>query len=161
MATAGSGQTTSRIDPTTFSVVWNKFDYIVEQIGQKIFYSTQSFVTALVRDLGQTLLDAEGRIISSATYLPVHTMVAEEAIKGIESYFHGDYAPGDFIISNDPYIVKGGHLPDWNFVRPAFYKGQLVAFLQAKTHVADTGGFLPGGYGPGAYDIIAEGLNIP
>ena len=27
--------------------------------------------------------------------------------------------------------------------------------------MADTGGFLPGGYGPGAYDIIAEGLSIP
>ena len=27
--------------------------------------------------------------------------------------------------------------------------------------MADTGGFLPGGYGPKAYDIIAEGLNIP
>jgi hypothetical protein len=47
------------IDPTTFSVVWNKIDYIVDQIGQKVLYSTQSFVTALARDLGQTFLDVE------------------------------------------------------------------------------------------------------
>ncbi len=161
MSTGGKAKIIRDIDPTTFSVVWNKFDYIVEQIGQKILYSTQSFVTALVRDLGQTLLDSKGRIVSATTFIPVHTMVAEEAIKGLESYFHGDYEPGDFIIANDPYIVKGGHLPDWNFVRPVFYKDEMIGFLQAKTHVSDTGGFLPGGYGPGAYDIIAEGLNIP
>ncbi|MBI5439860.1 MAG: hydantoinase B/oxoprolinase family protein [Deltaproteobacteria bacterium] len=155
-------RTTGRgIDPTTFSVVWNKLDYITDQIGQKVLYSTQSFVTALARDLGQTFLNAAGEIVSAASYLPIHTMVAQEAIKGLESYFHGDYEPGDFIVANDPYIVKGGHLPDWNFVRPVFYKGERIGFFQAKTHVSDTGGFMPGGYAPGAYDIIAEGLNIP
>ena len=149
------------VDPTTFSVIWNKFEYLADQIGQKILYSTQSFVTANARDLGQTLINKAGKIVVASAYLPVHTLVAEEAIRGIESFFHGDYEPGDFIVSNDPYIVKGGHLPDWNFIRPIFYKGEHIGYLQAKTHVTDTGGFLPGGYGPGAYDIIAEGLNIP
>ena len=88
-------------------------------------------------------------------------MVAEEAIRGLESCFHGSYAPGDFIVANDPYVVRGGHLPDWNFIRPLFFEGEHLGFFQAKTHVSDTGGFLPGGYGAGAYDIIAEGLNIP
>jgi N-methylhydantoinase A/oxoprolinase/acetone carboxylase beta subunit/N-methylhydantoinase B/oxoprolinase/acetone carboxylase alpha subunit len=149
------------IDPTTFSVIWNKFEYLTEQIGQKILYATQSFVTANARDLGQTLVNMKGKIVVASAYLPIHTMVAEEAIRGLESYFHGDYEPGDFIVANDPYIVKGGHLPDWNFVRPIFYKDEHLGYFQAKTHVTDTGGFLPGGYGPGAYDIIAEGLNIP
>ena len=152
---------TRDIDPTTFSVVWNKLEYITEQMGEKILYSTQSFVTAQARDVGQTFLNTNGKIVSAASYLPIHTMVAEEAIKGLESYFHGEYQPGDFIIANDPYIVRGGHLPDWNFIRPIFYKGEHFGFFQAKTHVSDTGGFMPGGYAPRAYDIIAEGLNIP
>ena len=97
----------------------------------------------------------------AASSAPIHTLVAEEAIKGLESRFHGDYQPGDFIVANDPYVVRGGHLPDWNFIRPLFYHGEHLGFFQAKTHVSDTGGFLPGGYGAGAYDIIAEGLNIP
>jgi N-methylhydantoinase B len=91
----------------------------------------------------------------------VHTLIAEVANKGLQEKFGKDYAPGDFIIANDPYIVRGGHLPDWSHIKPVFYDKELVGFLQCKTHVADTGGFLPGGYGPGAYDIIAEGLNIP
>jgi N-methylhydantoinase B len=149
------------IDPITFSVVWNKLQYLAEQVGEKVLYSTQSFVTALARDLGQSILDPRGKIVVAASSAPIHAMVAEEAIKGLESKFHGDYQPGDFIVANDPYIVKGGHLPDWNFIRPLFFEGELLGFFQAKTHVSDTGGFLPGGYGAGAYDIIAEGLNIP
>jgi N-methylhydantoinase B len=149
------------IDPITFSVVWNKLQYLATQVGEKVLYSTQSFVTALARDLGQSILDTQGKIVVAASAAPIHTLVAEEAIKGLESVFHGDYQPGDFIVANDPYIVRGGHLPDWNFIRPLFYGKEHLGFFQAKTHVSDTGGFLPGGYGAGAYDIIAEGLNIP
>lgn len=149
------------IDPITFSVVWNKLQYLTAQVGEKILYSTQSFVTALARDLGQSILDADGRIVVAASAAPIHTLVAEEAIKGLQSQFDDDYQPGDFIVANDPYVVRGGHLPDWNFVRPIFFEGEQLGFFQAKTHVSDTGGFLPGGYGAGAYDIIAEGLNIP
>lgn len=149
------------IDPITFSVVWNKLQYISAQVGEKVLYSTQSFVTALARDLGQSILDTNGKIVVAASSAPIHTMVAEEAIKGLQEHFHNDYQPGDFIVANDPYIVRGGHLPDWNFIRPLFYEGELLGFFQAKTHVSDTGGFLPGGYGAGAHDIVAEGLNIP
>lgn len=161
MALTSKTVTHPDIDPITFSVVWNKLQYLTEQVGEKVLYSTQSFVTALARDLGQSILDTSGKIVVAASSAPIHTMVAEEAIKGLESKFHGDYQPGDFIVANDPYIVRGGHLPDWNFIRPLFFEGEHLGFFQAKTHVSDTGGFLPGGYGAGAYDIIAEGLNIP
>ena len=161
MVTHESVAQRSGLDPITFSVVWNKLQYLAAQVGEKILYSTQSFVTALARDLGQSILDPRGKIVVAASSAPIHTMVAEEAIKGLESRFHGDYQPGDFIVANDPYIVRGGHLPDWNFIRPLFFEGEHLGFFQAKTHVSDTGGFLPGGYGAGAYDIIAEGLNVP
>src|SRR3974377_2426387 len=160
--TAGNpARSKGRIDPTTFSVVWNKLQYLAEQVGEKVLYSTQSFVTAMARDLGQSILDKQGRIVIAASAAPIHTLVAEEAIRGLETVFRGDYAPDDYIIANDPYTVRGGHLPDWNFIRPLFYKGEHIGFFQAKTHVSETGGLLPGGYGAGAYDIIAEGLNVP
>ena len=161
MATQSRAAAKSGIDPITFSVVWNKLQYLTAQVGEKVLYSTQSFVTALARDLGQSILDPRGKIVVAASAAPIHTMVAEEAIKGLESRFQGDYQPGDFIVANDPYIVRGGHLPDWNFIRPLFFEGEHLGFFQAKTHVSDTGGFLPGGYGAGAIDIIAEGLNVP
>lgn len=149
------------LDATTYAVVTNKFEFVIKENLEKILYSTQSFVTANARDLGASLMNAEGQMVCAASSLHGHTLVCEEAVKGTESVFCGDYQPGDFIISNDAYIVKGGHLPDWNFLRPCFYNGKMWGWLQAKTHVFDTGGHVPGGYGPGAYDIIAEGLNIP
>lgn len=161
MARSDNKTAPAELDPTTLSVIWNKLEYLAQQVGERVLYSTQSFVTALARDLGQSILDTNGKIVIAASSAPIHTMVAEEAIKGLESYFHGDYKPGDFIIANDPYIVRGGHCPDWNFIRPLFYKGEHIGFFQTKTHVSDTGGHLPGGYGPGAFDIVAEGLNIP
>lgn len=149
------------VDPTTLSVVWNKFESLLDESGEKVLHGTQSFVLALVRDFGLALLNPGGEIVAAAAYVARHIFTAAESAKNIINKFNGDFAPDDLIIGNDPYIIRSGHLPDWTFVRPIFYKDHLVGFFQFRGHMADTGGFLPGGYGPGAYDIIAEGLNIP
>ncbi|MFC1846413.1 hydantoinase B/oxoprolinase family protein, partial [Chloroflexota bacterium] len=52
------------------------------------------------------------------------------------------------------------HLPDWVFIRPIFYKNELVFFTCMGTHVPDNGGAQAGAYYLAA-DSIAEGLNIP
>ena len=52
MSSTPSAAPRADIDPITFSVVWNKLQYLAEQVGEKVLYSTQSFVTALARDLG-------------------------------------------------------------------------------------------------------------
>lgn len=149
------------VDPTTLSVVWNRFESILDEIGEKVMHATQSFVMANVRDLGQVLLDPKGEIVASSGYIVSHMFKAPEAAHSIQKKFGNKFDPGDFIIANDPYIIRGAHLPDWTFLRPLFYKGELFGFFHFSGHMSDTGGFLPGGYGPGAYDIIAEGLNIP
>ncbi len=149
------------VDPTTLSVVWNRFEHILAEIGDKALYATQSFVMANVRDLGQSLLDPRGDIVAVAAYVPIHVFTAEVSVKSFLQKFEGDFHPGDFFLGNDAYIIRSGHLPDWTLLRPIFYEDELFGFFQFRGHMADTGGFLPGGYAPGAYDIIAEGLNIP
>src|SRR5262249_30149135 len=84
------------------------------------------------------------------------------AIDDIRARFGDDLHPGDVILTNDPY--HGGHsphLPDWGFIRPIFWEGELLFFTLVRGHVMDTGGSFPGGYSPNAYDIHAEGLCIP
>ena len=149
------------INTATLSVVWNKFENILDESGEKVLHGTQSFVLALVRDFGLGLLNPKGEIVAAAAYVPRHIFTAAESAKNIINKFEGRFLPEDLVIGNDPYIIRSGHLPDWTFVRPIFYEDELVGFFQFRGHMADTGGFLPGGYGPGAYDIIAEGLNIP
>ncbi len=151
----------SPLDPTTLSVVWSRIENILDEVGEKVLHATQSFVMANARDLGSALLDAEGQLVAVAAYIPAHMLVAGEAIQNVRKRFKDNFYPNDYIIANDPYILRTGHLPDWSFIRPVFYEDELFGFLQFRGHQADTGGFLPGGYGPGAYDIVAEGLNIP
>ena len=150
-----------KIDPTTLSVLWSRFDSLCEEIGERVIFGIQSFVMANVRDLGQVFLDHEGKIVSCSAYIPCHLFGAKVSVRRVIDKFQGTFEPGDFIMGNDSYLVASGHLPDWTFIRPAFYEDELIGFFQLRGHQSDTGGFFPGGYSPGAYDIIAEGLNIP
>jgi N-methylhydantoinase B/oxoprolinase/acetone carboxylase alpha subunit len=63
-------------------------------------------------------------------------------------------SPGDVFLTNYP-LDGAVHLPDWLFVRPIFYKGELVFFTCMGTHVADSGGAQAGSHFL-AYDSIAE-----
>jgi N-methylhydantoinase B len=78
----------------------------------------------------------------------------------IEKYGENIY-PGDKFIMNCPYTAGGTHLPDWTFIKPIFYKDELLFFAFSKAHQMDTSGAYPGGYFANAYDIHAEGLAIP
>ena len=148
-------------DPTTYAVVCNRLESLLDEAGEKVLHATQSYVLALVRDFGLSWLSPQGEIVAAAAYIARHIFTAAEAARNMIAAFDGQFAPGDFIIGNDPYLVRSGHLPDWTFLRPVFHDGELFGFFQLRGHMADTGGFLPGGYGPQAYDVIAEGLNIP
>ena len=160
-AAAGAAPREAGLDPTTLSVVWNRLESLLDESGEKVLHATQSYVLALVRDFGLCWLDPKGEIVVAAAYIARHIFAAGHAAGKMIEPFHGDFAPGDLIIGNDPYLVQSGHLSDWAFLRPVFYDGELFGFFQFRGHMADTGGFLPGGYGPKAYDIIAEGLNLP
>ena len=160
-AAASAAPREAGLDPTTLSVVWNRLESLLDESGEKVLHATQSYVLALVRDFGLCWLDPKGEIVVAAAYIARHIFAAGHAAGKMIEPFDGDFAPGDLIIGNDPYLVQSGHLSDWAFLRPVFYRGELFGFFQFRGHMADTGGFLPGGYGPKAYDIIAEGLNIP
>jgi N-methylhydantoinase B len=157
----GPAQNQAAIDPTTFSVVWNRFENILDNCGEKILHGAQSFVMGLARDFGQGLLNPRGEVIAACGYMPIHIFVASVAMRAFLKEFGGQFKPGDLYIGNDPHIIRSGHMPDWTFVRPLFYGDELYGFFQGRAHMEDTGGFMPGGYAPGAYDVVAEGLNIP
>lgn len=63
-------------------------------------------------------------------------------------------------MTNHPFRAGANHLPDWVFIRPIFYKDELVFFTCMGTHVPDNGGAKPGAFWL-AHDAIAEGLHIP
>jgi N-methylhydantoinase B len=78
----------------------------------------------------------------------------------VKTYHAEDLAPGDVIVTNDPY--RGcQHIMDLYAIAPAFHQGELVGFVGNITHHTDLGGVAAGGVAGGIREIYLEGLRLP
>src|SRR6185369_17983778 len=71
-----------------------------------------------------------------------------------------DLAPGDVIITNDPY-QGGQHIMDLYAIAPVFLEDKLIGFVGNITHHSDLGGVAAGGVAGGIREIYLEGLRLP
>jgi N-methylhydantoinase B len=150
------------VDPLTLAVVEARLDAMNLELGTRLFRQCFSVPTSHIRDLGTVLFDKDERTLSIGNFMPVHTGGSHVSLKGMLDWIgrenvHAD----DFIMANDPFIVRFGHLADWSFLRPIFFEGELVFYHFARTHQYDSGGAYPGCYFPRSYDCHGEGLIIP
>jgi N-methylhydantoinase B len=150
------------IDSLTLAVVEARLNAMNQELGTRLFRQCFSVPTSHIRDVGTVLFDRDERTLSIGNFMPVHTGGSHVSLKGMLDYIgRENIRPDDFIIGNDPFIVKFGHLADWSFLRPIFYKGELVFYHFCRTHQYDSGGAFPGCYFPRSYDCHAEGLILP
>lgn len=150
------------IEPLTLSLIEGRLNSLNEELGKRMVRQAFSFSTAHIRDLGVVLFDKHERTITVGNYMPVHTAGSHVCLKGMLDWIGRDnIGPDDFIIANDPFIVRFGHLPDWSFLRPIFWEGELVFYHYFRTHQVDGGGAFLGCYYPRTYDCHGEGLMIP
>jgi N-methylhydantoinase B len=150
------------VDPITVATVWHGFQTVCREMRHMMERTAQSFLMAQLKDISVGLWRADGATIAMPEGLLDQFLGTRFAIDDLRTRFGVDLHPGDVILTNDPY--HGGHaphLPDWGFIRPIFWEGELLFFTLVRGHVMDTGGSFPGGYFPNAYDIHAEGLCIP
>jgi len=149
------------IDPLTLSTVWHSFQTLVREMRDMVSRTAQSYLMSQLRDLSVGIWLADGSTVAMPQGLLCQFIGTKHAINAVKEYFGEDLHPGDVILTNDPYHGGNTHLPDWGFIRPIFYKGELLFFTLVRGHQQDTGGAFPGGYFPNSYDIHAEGLRIP
>lgn len=150
------------IDPLTLSLIEGRLNSLNEELGDRLFRQCFAFPTAHIRDLGTALFDNKERTITIGNWMPVHTAGSDVCLKGMLDWIGRDNIhPDDFIIANDPFIVRFGHAPDWSFIRPIFYEGELLFYHFMRTHQYDSGGAYQGCYYPRTYDCHGEGLMIP
>jgi N-methylhydantoinase B len=150
------------IDPLTLAVVEARLDALNQELGARLFRQCFSVPTSHIRDLGTVLFDKDERTLSIGNFMPVHTGGSDISLKGmLDTIGRNNIYPDDFIIGNDPFVVKFGHVADWSFLRPIFYEDELMFYHFARTHQYDSGGAYPGCYFPRTYDCIGEGLMIP
>jgi len=150
-----------QVDPITLATVWNYFNRICKEMREFMFRTSPNFLTAKLHDVSVGIWDTQGRAIAIPEGLPGQFIAGGFGINLILEKYKDNIHPGDLFLTNDPYHGGALHLPDWGFIRPIFYEGELKFMVLSRAHQIDTGGSYPGGYFPGAYDIIAEGLNIP
>ncbi len=150
------------IDHLTLAVVEARINALNLELGARLFRQCFSVPTSHIRDLGTVLFDKDERTLAIGNFMPVHTGGSDISLKGMLDWIGRDKVhPDDFIVANDPFIVRFGHVADWSFLRPIFYKGELVFYHFARTHQYDSGGAYPGCYFPRSYDCHGEGLMIP
>jgi N-methylhydantoinase B len=150
------------LDPTTVSTVWHSMQTICKEMRHIVKRASQSYLIGQLQDLSVGIWAADGSTIAVPAGLPGQFLGTNYVIQDLVRDFAGDINPGDVFLTNDPY--HGGHnchLPDWGYIRPIFYRDELLFFTLCRGHQMDTGGSFPGGYFPNAYDIHAEGLCIP
>jgi N-methylhydantoinase B len=148
------------IDPITFEVMRSIFEYASDRMATVLQRSSFSPILADMLDFSNAIYDADLQLISQAANCPVHLAAmkfsAEEAVKSIG---RENVHEGDVMVVNDPY--RGGtHINDISFIKPIFYKQELIGYGVSRGHWMDLGG---GGAGGQAFSthIAAEGLRLP
>ena len=140
-------------------LVWNRLLAIVEEQAQTLMRTAFSTVVREAGDLSAGVFDRRGRMLAQAlTGTPGHVNAMAAAVgKFLNAYPLATLAPGDVLITNDPWDGTG-HLNDFTAVTPVFRGDDPVGLFAATSHIADVGGR---GFGPDAGDLYEEGLRIP
>ncbi len=149
----------AQTDPITTATIWHYIQRVCREMRFTAERTATNVLVVTLHDMAYGIWDAEGRAIAIPEGFPPRLISSSFPIRRVKEKFAGKIRPGDVYLTNSP---KDGaiHLPDWSFIRPIFYKDELLFFTCMGTHVADSGGARPGSHFL-AFDSIAEGLNIP
>lgn len=144
---------------TQRDLIRHRLHSIVSDMGALLCRTSISTNIRERLDFSCALLDAEGRLISSAPHIPVHLgalgVCVREATRGF------DLRPGDTLITNHP-AYGGSHLPDVTLITPVFDVGEsLLGFVANRAHHAEIGGISPGSMPATATCLMEEGVVIP
>lgn len=147
-----------RADPIRLEVFGNRFMSIAEQMGAVLRNTAFSTNIKERLDFSCAVFDPDGGLVANAPHIPVHLGAMGETVRAVRDRF-ADLAPGDAVVSNDPY-EGGSHLPDITVVSPVFVAagGAPDFFVASRGHHADVGGRTPGSMPPDSTRLEEEGV---
>ena len=131
------------IDPVTLEVIWNRFMSVANEQQDTLIRTAFSTIVRESQDLACGLFDTRGRMIAqSLSGTPGHINAMATSMKHFLGAFpHDRLAPGDVLITNDPWQTAG-QINDITITTPIFRRGRLVALFANTCHSADIGGRL-------------------
>lgn len=141
-------------------VLANHFRAVAEEMASIVLRAahttfikeTQDYAAALVTPTGEVFAYPHSTGVTALLGIPMHP--------GTDAF--DDWAPGDIMITNDPFATKGMvmHLPDFYLFKPIFHGAELVCFAWAFMHCSDVGGAVPGSTDMRSGEIFQEGLRL-
>jgi N-methylhydantoinase B len=154
--------TASGYDLVTADIFAKALENIASEMGVVMMRSSGSPAIAEAVDFSTFIADPAGDIICYSGYIPFYLGPARQAVRHILQTVPRDQIhSGDMFICNDPFTTGSSHQMDIGVVRPIFSGAELIAWCWAEAHVADFGGFAPGGFAPMATETYGEALRLP
>jgi len=154
-----NNRATDALDPVALEVIWNRFLSVANEQQDALIRTAFSTIVRESQDLACGLFDTRGRMIAqSISGTPGHINAMATSMKHFLAAFPpGKLAPGDVLITNDPWQTAG-QINDITITTPIFRRGTLVALFANTCHSADIGGRI---LSAEAREVYEEGLRIP
>lgn len=148
------------IDPITLEVLNQGLISIVREMRATVCRTASSVAIYDAKDFSCGLFAPDSQVVAQSEDIGSHVVPLPWSVRSAMDKFGGDLAPGDVILSNDPY-TGGTHLNDMLMLHPVFRGEQLIAFAACRAHWNDVGGMTPGSLSGRVTEIIQEGVRVP
>jgi N-methylhydantoinase B len=148
------------MDPISFEVIRNALVAATDEMVLALKRSAYSTNIKTRSDFSCAFFDRELRAVAQGFTQPVHLgSMVEQVPQAIRDYGLENLAPGDAVITNDPY-PSGVHLNDISLISPVFHDHELLGFVANLAHHVDVGGGAPASVGA-FREVFQEGVIIP
>jgi len=151
-------QQQTAFDPFTLEVLWTRAMAIADEMAATLVRTSFSTIIRVNYDFAAGIFDASGELLAQASHCAPGQLGSMPTVMHdfLAVYPVSTLAPGDVLITNDPWIGSG-HSPDIYVAAPIFHHDQLVGFACNSAHHMDVGGSLESN----TRDVHEEGLLIP
>jgi len=152
------------MDPISFEVIRNALVAATDEMVLTLRRSAYSTNIKTRSDFSCAFFDAELRAVAQGFTQPVHLgSMVEQVPRAILDYGPENLAPGDAIITNEPF-PSGVHLNDISLISPVHHPvhggGELIGYVANLAHHVDVGGGAPASIGA-FREVFQEGVIIP
>ncbi len=135
----------------------HRFHSIVSDMGALLRRTAISTNIRERLDFSCALLDAKGKLLSSAPHIPVHLGALGVCVREVMKALPME--EGDTVMTNHP-AYGGSHLPDVTLITPVFHHGELIGYVANRAHHAEIGGLTPGSMPAHGTCLAEEGVVI-
>ncbi len=148
------------LDPITFEVIRNALVAATDEMVLALRRSAYSTNIKTRSDFSCAFFDVGLRSVAQGFAQPVHLgSMVEQVPKAVLEYGAENLAPGDMIITNEPF-PGGVHLNDISLIAPVHAGGRLLGYVTNLAHHVDVGGGAPASIGA-FREVYQEGVIIP